>query len=123
MPRGTQSTTPPRKPSFLVAAILMLLIAGFFAIMMKYDQGKRYAPLATLPPANAAPVEVPGAPGSYFFPAAGDAWIVARHTFEAAHPELACEYSGAREGLSRFIDGHYLVCRNIAVDAESVTIP
>ncbi|MCC6404830.1 MAG: hypothetical protein IT405_00360 [Candidatus Yanofskybacteria bacterium] len=122
MPRGTRLTDPPQKPHFLVVVCLFLLIAGFFVLAIRSSQRKNAAVVAA-PPASAAPVEVPSAPGSYFFPATGDAWIVARHTFEAAHPELACEYSGAREGLSRFIDGHYLVCRNIAVDAESVTIP
>ncbi|MCC6934548.1 MAG: hypothetical protein IT406_02590 [Candidatus Yanofskybacteria bacterium] len=126
MARGTQSTNPPQKPHFLVIVALLLLIAGFFVLMMKSEQKRQRAAAAELSPADTTPVEVAGAPGSYYFPAIGNAWIIARYQFEAAHPELRCEYSGARQRWAFEAAptiGHYLVCRNIAVDAQDATIP
>lgn len=127
--KGTSDVKPLSRGKRILMA---LIIVGGFAAMLTIEMRKSSTISAPTPsPAPVVePVEVAGAPGSYYFPATGDAWMVARHAFEVAHPELACEYSGVQEspGLdgvytSTYARGHYLVCKNIAVDAESVTVP
>ncbi len=58
--------------------------------------------------------------GVYFFPVTGVEYHHALGTFMAKHPELACQYAGHDPSNPL---GHTWLCRDVAIEAQDVTVP
>lgn len=69
-----------------------------------------------------APTSYPN--GVYFFPIIGDEYRRALGAFMAKHPELSCQYAGYEEKTLTSNDrGHTWLCRDVAIEAQDVTVP
>jgi hypothetical protein len=100
-----------------VGALFAVLLGGMLFIAFSPDQKPARAESE-----EGTPTPYPN--GVYFFPVTGDAYRHALGTFVAKHPELTCQYAGYDEMLPVSDDrGHTWLCRDVAIEAQDVTVP